>query len=69
MAKSRDTELLNEIQAFLTETGMKPWEFGRKAINDPKLWAGLRKGRELRRSTRARVLAFLAKPLSEAKSA
>lgn len=65
MADTIDKDLLQKIEAHLAQTGTKDWEFGRKSINDPALVDDLRAGRELRRGTRDRVLAFLAKPLSE----
>lgn len=34
-----------EVEAFLTETEMKPTQFGRAAIRDPGFVFGLRNGR------------------------
>ncbi len=49
-----------KIEKFLQRTAMPPTNFGRLAVNDPRLVWDLRKGRELRPSTAARVEAFLA---------
>lgn len=51
--------LMVEIDRFLRHTSMSPTTFGRRAINDPRLVHDLRRGRELRPRTVARVEAFL----------
>ena len=51
--------LMVEIDRFLRHTNMSPTTFGRRAINDPRLVHDLRRGRELRPRTVARVEAFL----------
>lgn len=55
-----DTELLDQIAAFLARTGMSPTMFGNKAASDPRLIPDLKEGRELRRQLRERVLKFIA---------
>lgn len=55
-----DTELLGRIDNFLGATGMKPTTFGKQAIGDQNLVFALRGGRDLRTSTRERVLKFIA---------
>ena len=40
-------------------TGLSATAFGQYAVNDPALLFDLRKGREIRRATRARILAFI----------
>jgi len=69
MDRALDHELIQEIEAYLAKTGMKPWEFGRKALNDPALWDDLRTGRELRRGTRERVRAYIAQPIQSGEAA
>lgn len=59
MSREPDLELLQRVEAYIARTGLKEWAFGRAAINDPALVAQLRTGRELRRGTRQKVLAFL----------
>lgn len=51
--------LLIRINRCLLATNMPPTKFGRLAINDPRLVKDLRRGRELRARTRARVEALL----------
>ncbi|MGI4733312.1 MAG: hypothetical protein ACRYFW_16435 [Janthinobacterium lividum] len=50
-----------KIDRYLRHTNMPPSTFGRRAINDPRLVPDLRRGRELRPGTTARVEAFLAR--------
>ncbi len=52
--------LLQRIEKHLRASGMKETRFGRLAINDPRLVGDLRRGRELRARTAARVERFLA---------
>lgn len=51
---------LASIQRYLRHTGMAPTRFGRCAINDPRLVEDLRRGRELRPATAARIAAYIA---------
>lgn len=51
--------LLNRIEAFLRRTGMRPTEFGRRAVRDGLFVSQLRRGRTPRPSTQAKVQAFL----------
>lgn len=51
--------LLQTIETFLRAHHMSPTRFGRLAINDPHLIRGLRRGRELRPGTVARIEGFL----------
>lgn len=53
--------LMVKIDRYLRHTNMPPSTFGRRAINDPRLVPDLRRGRELRPGTTARVEAFLAR--------
>ena len=52
--------LLLRIDRILRHKGMPPTRFGRQAVGDPNLVRQLRRGRQLRPGTAARVLAFLA---------
>lgn len=55
-----DHELLAAIDQFIAEhPGMTASAFGTQSINDPALVSDLREGRELRRATRERILAFI----------
>ncbi len=49
-----------DIATFLKRTGMSVTTFGRRACNDPRLVLDMRKGRELRPRTVARIVAFMA---------
>jgi hypothetical protein len=52
--------LLWRIERFLRVSDIPPTKFGRLAINDPRLIADLRNGREPRPTTVARIEAFIA---------
>jgi hypothetical protein len=52
-------ELLSEVEAFLSETGMPATIFGRQEMNDASFVPDLRAGRECRRSTRERARAAM----------
>lgn len=56
-----DVVLLRTVEAFLVETKMTPSGFGETVLKDHKLVFQLREGRELRRKSRERVLAFMAR--------
>ena len=51
--------LLTRIEAFLRRSRLSATRFGREAARDPKLVHDLRCGRQLRRATERRVLAYL----------
>ena len=51
--------LLREVENFLHRSRTPPTKFGREALGDPRFVFDLRKGREPRPDTVARVVAFL----------
>jgi hypothetical protein len=51
--------LLTRIQRHLRRTGTPPTTFGREVVGDPRFVADLRRGREVRAATEARVQAWL----------
>ena len=51
--------VLVQIESFLVEHGMSATAFGQAALNDPTLVRELRAGRECKRLTRTRILAFI----------
>ncbi|WP_310468028.1 hypothetical protein [Sphingomonas sp.] len=51
--------LLREVEKFLNRSRTAPTTFGRIALGDPRFVFDLRKGREPRPRTVARVVAFL----------
>ena len=51
--------LLTRIQRHLRRTGTTPSGFGRRVLNDPRFVHDLRRGREPRPGTQARVHAWL----------
>jgi hypothetical protein len=51
--------LLIDIEAYLGKTGMSAQAFGRATVNDSGFLTTLRRGREVRRKTRQRVLQFI----------
>jgi hypothetical protein len=52
--------LLPEIERHLRRTGEAPTAFGRRVVRDPRFVLDLRRGREPRASTCARVRRVLA---------
>jgi hypothetical protein len=55
-----DTDpILDEVEAFLATSGMAASVFGTKVLRDPSLVLDLRRGRELKLRTRARVRAYI----------
>lgn len=55
-----DAEVLESIEAFLRDTGMKHSRFGRDALGEASFVKTLREGRQLTLATAGRVLAFIA---------
>ena len=55
------TPLLTNVERHLKSSGMPPSRFGREATHDPRFVFDLRRGREPRDRTAARVLAFIAR--------
>ena len=51
--------LLRRIEKYLKKTRTAPTRFGREAVRDPQLVFDLRKGRQPRRLTEARVHAWI----------
>ncbi len=51
--------LLREVEKYLRISDIPPTRFGRMAMGDPRFVFDLRRGREPRPNTVARVLAFL----------
>ena len=51
--------LLRAIERHLAATGLSETRFGREAVGDPRLVADLRRGRQPRRETLARIEAAL----------
>lgn len=52
--------LLTIVERYLRKRAMPPSRFGRQATGDPRLVFDLRRGREPRPATVARVQAFIA---------
>jgi hypothetical protein len=53
------SRLLRRIERYLRRSGMRPTEFGRRAVRDGLFVAQLRRGRRPRPGTEARVNEFL----------
>jgi hypothetical protein len=51
--------LLTRIDTFLRRTRMSPTRLGREAVRDPNFVLNLRDGRQPRRATARRVVAFI----------
>ena len=51
--------LLREVEKFLRRSDIAPTRFGREAVGDPRFVFDLRRGRDPRPRTVARVKAFL----------
>lgn len=58
-------KLRNEIEKFLSETGLSPTTFGIRYARDPGFVFGLRKGREPRTAKRMEVLENMRKPAKD----
>jgi hypothetical protein len=54
-----DVRLVRRIEHYLKRSGVRPTRFGREAARDPRLVFDLRRGRQLRRRTEAKLLAYL----------
>jgi hypothetical protein len=52
-------KLIDEIQAFLAETGMAPSRLGIRALGDPGFVIGLQRGRKIFTHTAEKVRAFM----------
>jgi 2,4-dienoyl-CoA reductase-like NADH-dependent reductase (Old Yellow Enzyme family) len=52
--------LLKRVESFLRRTRTPPARFGRDVLRDPNFVFDLKDGREPRRATRRRVLAYIA---------
>lgn len=59
MITSLRDQLLADIEAFLTRTGMDPSRFGRDAMNDPAFVPRLRDGADVRARTVDRIRKFM----------
>ena len=57
--------ILDTIELFLRATDMGASAFGVEVMGDPGLVYELRRGREPRRATRARIRAFIATALAD----
>lgn len=64
-----EADILADIERFRATHGVPETTFGRKAAADPNLIAGLRAGRELRRSTERRVREYMDTYVAEQVSA
>jgi hypothetical protein len=51
--------LRRRIELYLRRNRIAPTRFGREAVNDPRFVFDLRRGRELRKNTAARVARWL----------
>lgn len=54
------SDFLNEIETYLTASGMTPTRFGKLAMGDPRFVATMREGRAATLPTVARVRKFIA---------
>jgi len=52
-------QLLREVEKFLRQNDTAPTRFGREVVGDPRFVFDLRKGRDPRPQTIARVRAYL----------
>ena len=52
--------LASQIARVCAQAGVSPTQLGKQAINDPRLFGDLKRGRELRHKTLVRVHAALA---------
>ena len=52
-------QLLREVEKYLSRSDVPPTRFGREVVGDPRFVFDLRKGRDPRPTTAARVRAYL----------
>ena len=52
-------QLLREVEKYLRRSDIAPTRFGREVVGDPRFVFDLRRGRDPRPTTVARVRAFL----------
>jgi hypothetical protein len=64
----RPDPILGLIEEFLRAENIGPATFGRRALGDPKFVFDLREGRDLRWSTRSRIMAFIERATARAES-
>jgi hypothetical protein len=57
--KDGQVHLLREVEKFIRRSDIAPTRFGREAVGDPRCVFDLRRGRDPRPRTIARVRAFL----------
>ena len=57
--KEWPVHLLREVEKFLRHSEVAPTRFGREVVGDPRFVFDLRKGRDPRPRTVARVLAYM----------
>lgn len=67
-AETLTDPVLADVESFLQSSQMTATAFGQRSLNDPTLVHELRLGRECRRATRARILAFIQSCLAEART-
>lgn len=53
------TEFAREIEQFLSDTGMSPTRFGKRAVGDPAFVFKIRKGRDVTLGTAEKVRLFM----------
>ncbi len=58
-AQTDPDPVLATVEKFLQASQMTATAFGQRALNDPTLVHELRRGRECKRATRARIVAFI----------
>lgn len=54
------SNLLQDLEAYITRTDSSPSQLGRKAVGDPGAIAGMRTGRTVKAATEAKWRAFMA---------
>jgi hypothetical protein len=51
--------LIQDVETFLSRSGMNPSDLGREAMNDPNFVFDLRAGRDVRMSTAEKLRLFM----------
>lgn len=59
MNTPQNPDILNRIEAFLSETGMSASYFGKKAVGNSELVTRLRNGGDVQTKTVSKILAFI----------
>lgn len=59
MNTTQNSDILRQIEAFLSETGMSASYFGKRAVGNSELVGRLRRGGDIRTKTVSKIIDFI----------